>query len=271
MSEPVYSRLSPQIFVLTGVMKVARFVHEGKRGFGIVKGGEIAVAEGDMFGEFHATTQVYSLTDVRLRAPTLPSKVVALGLNYRDHAEELNMRVPEEPLIFLKPASAVIGHLDAILYPAVSKRVDYEGELAIVIGKTASKISEAESDKFILGYTCFNDVTARDLQRKDGQWTRSKSFDTFAPMGPWIETELDPCKLKVETFVNGNCKQSSDTSNLVFTPRQLGSFISHVMTLYPGDVIATGTPPGVGPLQVGDTVEVVIEDIGTLANSVVGE
>jgi len=252
-------------------MKVARFVHEGRCGFGIVKGGEIAVAEGDMFGEFHATTQVYSLADVRLLAPTQPSKVVALGLNYRDHAEELDMEVPEEPLIFLKPGSAVIGHLDTIVYPAMSRRVDYEGELGIVIGKAASKIAETESDKFILGYTCFNDVTARDLQRKDGQWTRSKSFDTFAPMGPWIETELDPCKLKVETFVNGNCKQSSDTSNLVFTPRQLVSFISHVMTLYPGDVIATGTPPGVGPLQVGDTVEVVIEDIGTLANSVVGE
>lgn len=252
-------------------MKVARFSHGGHDTFGIVRGSEIIVAEGDMFGEFHATTQVYSLADVRLLAPTQPSKVVALGLNYRDHAEELDMEVPEEPLIFLKPGSAVIGHLDTIVYPAMSRRVDYEGELGIVIGKAASKIAETESDKFILGYTCFNDVTARDLQRKDGQWTRSKSFDTFAPMGPWIETELDPCKLKVETFVNGNCKQSSDTSNLVFTPRQLVSFISHVMTLYPGDVIATGTPPGVGPLQVGDTVEVVIEDIGTLANSVVGE
>ena len=249
-------------------MKIARFLYKGKEGFGIVKGGQIQVAEGDMFAEFRPTRSVYPLEEVKLLPPTRPSKIVALGLNYKDHAEEIGQRPPEEPIIFLKPSSAVIGHLDDIIYPPMSQRIDYEGELGIVLGKVTKGVAEKEADKFILGYTCFNDVTARDLQQKDRQWSRCKGFDTFAPVGPWIETDIDPLGLKFETFLNGVCRQSSSTSNLIFTPRQLVSFISQIMTLYPGDVIATGTPSGISPMEVGDKVEVVIEGIGRLINFV---
>jgi 2-keto-4-pentenoate hydratase/2-oxohepta-3-ene-1,7-dioic acid hydratase in catechol pathway len=197
-----------------------------------------------------------------------PSKIVAVGLNYKDHAAELKQALPQEPLLFLKPGSAVIGPFDPIIYPAMSTQVDYEGELAIVIGKKARGVSEAEADECIFGYTCFNDVTARDLQRADGQWTRAKGFDTFAPIGPWIETELDPRDLALETFLNGERRQASTTANLIFTPTYLVSFISRVMSLYPGDIIATGTPAGIGPMKAGDTVEVVIAGIGGLVNFV---
>jgi 2-keto-4-pentenoate hydratase/2-oxohepta-3-ene-1,7-dioic acid hydratase in catechol pathway len=249
-------------------MKIARFLHKDRERFGVVEGDHIQAAEGKMFGHFHQTGQAYSLAEVKLLPPVMPSKVVAIGLNYKDHAAELKIELPEAPLIFLKPASAVIGHLDPIIYPAMSHRVDFEGELGIVIGKEAKMVSEDMADEFILGYTCLNDVTARDLQGKDGQWTRAKGFDTFAPLGPWIETELDPTHLKLETFLNGERKQASNTSNLIFPPRRLVSFISQIMTLLPGDCIATGTPSGIGPMKVGDTVEVVIEGIGKLVNRV---
>jgi 2-keto-4-pentenoate hydratase/2-oxohepta-3-ene-1,7-dioic acid hydratase in catechol pathway len=249
-------------------MKIARFLHKGKECFGIVEGDHVQTAEGEMFGAFHQSGQGYLLAEVKILPPVMPSKIVAIGLNYKDHAAELKIELPEEPLIFLKPASAVIGHLDPIIYPAMSHRVDFEGELGIVIGKAAKGISEDRADEFILGYTCCNDVTARDLQGKDGQWTRAKGFDTFAPLGPWIETELDPACLKLETFLNGERKQTSDTSYLIFPPRRLVSFISRIMTLYPGDCIATGTPSGIGPMNVGDKVEVRIEGIGSLVNSV---
>ena len=249
-------------------MKLANFLYHGRKGFGVVEDGEIKVVKGDIFSGFNLTRQVYPLEEVKLLPPTQPSKIVALGLNYKDHAEEVGLKLPDEPLIFLKPSSAVIGHLDDIIYPPMSRRIDYEGELGVVIGKVAKGVSEHDADEFILGYTCCNDVTARDLQQKDTQWTRGKGFDTFAPIGPWIETELDPVRLKLETFLNGERRQSSNTSNLVFTPRQLVSFISQIMTLYPGDVIATGTPSGIGPMEVGDRVEVVIEEIGKLTNFV---
>jgi len=249
-------------------MKIARFLHKGKELFGIVEGDHIQAAEGEIFGQFHRTRQGYPLEKVKLLPPVMPSKIVAIGLNYKDHATEVKFELPEEPLLFLKPASAVIGHLDPIIYPAIARRVDYEGELGIVIGQLAKGVSEERADEFILGYTCFNDVTARDLQGKDGQWTRAKGFDTFAPLGPWIETEIDPTHLQLETLLNGERKQSSNTSHLIFTPRRLVSFISQIMTLYPGDVIATGTPSGIGPMQVGDTVEVRIEGIGSLVNVV---
>jgi 2-keto-4-pentenoate hydratase/2-oxohepta-3-ene-1,7-dioic acid hydratase in catechol pathway len=249
-------------------MKIARFLHKGKELFGIVEGDHIQAAEGDMFGQFHRTRQGYALAEVKLLPPVMPSKIVAIGLNYKDHAAEVKFELPEEPLIFLKPGSAVIGHLDPIIYPPMSRRVDFEGELGIVIGKTAHNVSEARADEFILGFTCFNDVTARDLQGKDGQWTRSKGFDTFAPLGPWIETEIDTASLRLETFLNGERKQASDTSHLIFPPRRLVSFVSQIMTLYPGDCIATGTPSGIGPMNVGDTVEVRIEGIGSLVNTV---
>jgi 2-keto-4-pentenoate hydratase/2-oxohepta-3-ene-1,7-dioic acid hydratase in catechol pathway len=209
------------------------------------------------------------LDEVRLLAPCVPSKVVAIGLNYRDHAEEMKVPLPEEPLLFLKPSSSVVGPGDEILTPAQSARVDYEAELAVVIGKTARHVPEDAAADYILGYTCLNDVTARDLQSKDGQWTRAKGFDTFCPLGPWIDTSIDPADLEIELYLNGERKQRSRTSNLIFGPRRLVSFISAVMTLFPGDVIATGTTSGIGPMNAGDTVEVRIQGIGSLVNPVV--
>jgi 2-keto-4-pentenoate hydratase/2-oxohepta-3-ene-1,7-dioic acid hydratase in catechol pathway len=194
-----------------------------------------------------------------------------LGLNYRDHAEELKAVVPQDPLIFLKPSTSIIGPGESIVYPKMSKRVDYEAELAIVIRRPAKAIPEEKVEDYILGYTCFNDVTARDLAPKDGQWTRAKSFDTFAPIGPWIVTDIDPNNLEISSYLNGERRQHSNTKNLIFGISKLVSFISQVMTLLPGDVIATGTPSGIGPMAVGDKVEVVVEGIGTLTNTVIAE
>ncbi len=212
----------------------------------------------------------FPLSAVKFLPPVEPTKIIAVGLNYIDHAEELGMPVPEEPIIFLKPPSAVIGHEDVILLPSVAKRIDYEGELAVVIAKDCKNVSESEAEDYILGYTCFNDVTARDLQQKDGQWTRAKSFDTFAPIGPYIVELDDASKLKIETRVNGKVVQNSNTSNLIFDVPALVEFISSIMTLKAGDVIATGTPAGVGELKHGDIVEVEIEKIGVLRNRAVG-
>ena len=198
----------------------------------------------------------------------MPSKIVAVGLNYRDHAQELNMKLPEEPLLFMKPSSSVIGPGDTIVMPPQSARVDYEAELAIVIGKEAKGVPEKDAKQVILGYTCLNDVTARDLQNKDGQWTRAKGFDTFCPVGPWIDTEIDPSDLKIDLLLNDKPKQSSRTSNLIFNSYKLVEFITSVMTLYPGDVIATGTTSGIGPMADGDSVVVRIEGIGSLVNRV---
>jgi 2-keto-4-pentenoate hydratase/2-oxohepta-3-ene-1,7-dioic acid hydratase in catechol pathway len=207
------------------------------------------------------------ITIKKVLPPVMPSKVVCVGLNYRDHAKELGFDLPKEPLIFLKPGSAVIGHLDNILYPEQSERVDYEAELAVVISGRCSKVSPEEVFNYILGYTCLNDVTARDLQIKDGQWTRAKSFDTFCPIGPCIETEIsNPHNLDIRLVLNGEIKQSSNTSNLIFSVSELISTISHIMTLDEGDVIATGTPSGIGPMNRGDKVCVEIEGIGTLEN-----
>ncbi len=207
-------------------------------------------------------------SEARIIAPCVPSKIIALGLNYRDHARELGLPLPEEPLIFMKPPSAVIGPEEHILLPPESERVDYEAELAVVIGRKARRIKPEEAYDYILGYTCFNDVTARDLQQKDGQWTRAKSFDTFAPFGPWIETELDPSDLRIRSYLNGELKQDSSTRELVFSVPEIISFVSNIMTLLPGDLIATGTPPGIGPLTAGDVIEVEIEGIGRLKNYV---
>lgn len=197
-----------------------------------------------------------------------PTKIILVGLNYRDHAKELGMKIPKEPIIFLKPPTSIIGPFDNIIYPKGVKRLDYEAELAIVIKKRAKYIKKNRTPGYILGYTCLNDVTARDLQKKDGQWTRAKSFDTFCPVGNHIETDIDPSNLEIRLFLNDLIKQSSNTKNLIFPPNELVSFISHIMTLMPGDIIATGTPPGVGPMKKGDTVRVEIEGIGTLENTV---
>ena len=214
-------------------------------------------------------TETAKVNDVVLLAPVEPSKIVSVGLNYRSHAEELGMAIPEEPIIFLKPPTSVIGSKEAIIYPKNVKRVDYEAELAVVIKKTARDISKNDAASYIAGYTCFNDVTARDLQKKDGQWTRAKSFDTFAPIGPWIETELDPTDLRLRTYLNGKIKQDSRTSEFIFDIPHLIEFISGIMTLLPGDVITTGTPPNVGPMCPGDEVIIEIEGIGKLENHVV--
>lgn len=211
----------------------------------------------------------FQIEHVKFLPPVLPSKIVAVGLNYVDHAEELGMPIPEEPIIFMKPPSAVIGDQDPILIPKLSNRVDYEGELAVVISKRCRNVTKENAKDFILGYTCFNDVTARDLQVKDGQWTRAKSFDTFAPLGPYIVELEDPSKLKIETRVNGEVKQRSNTSNMIFDVFSLVEFISSIMTLEAGDVIATGTPAGVGMLKNNDLVEIEIEKIGVLRNPVI--
>jgi 2-keto-4-pentenoate hydratase/2-oxohepta-3-ene-1,7-dioic acid hydratase in catechol pathway len=207
--------------------------------------------------------------DVTLLPPVMPSKIIAIGLNYKDHAMERGKPLPKEPLIFLKPPSAVVGPRDIIVYPSMTKRVDFEGELAVIIKKRANRLQpEDQTDDYILGYTCFNDVTARDLQTKDVQFTRAKSFDTFAAFGPCIATDIDPARLKIKTFLNGKLKQSGSTRNLIFPVPFLVRFVSNIMTLNPGDIITTGTPAGIGPMVPGDRVDVQIEEIGTLSNTV---
>ncbi len=250
-------------------VKIVRFSNGSKIQYGILHDDSIQAIEGEPFGGVRLTGEQYNLSQVKLLAPCIPSKIVALGVNYHSHAEEMGSTLPEAPLIFIKPPTSVIGPEESIIYPPSSTRVDYECELGVVIQKEAWRVSEEDSLNYVLGYTCFNDVTARDLQRKDGQWTRAKSFNTFAPIGPCIETELDPADVPVETYLNGECKQRGNTSDLIFSVTEQISFISHVMTLLPGDIIATGTPGGIGPMQPGDTVEIRIEPIGTLRNYVI--
>ena len=256
-------------------MKIGRF-KAGKRSiFGIIKGKEIVPLKEkrvtDLMESITPTEEVLSFSDVKFLSPTRPSKIVAVGLNYKAHAEEMGKPLPEEPLLFMKPSTAVIANKMRIFLPEMSERVDYEGELAVVIGRKCRKVTPEEAPDYILGYSCFNDVTARDLQQKDGQYTRAKSFDTFAPYGPWISTSVDPLDLRITTRVNGEVRQEGRTSDMIFSPFELVSFISRIMTLLPGDVVVTGTPPGVGSLNDGDRVEVEIEGIGTLINYAVRE
>lgn len=205
----------------------------------------------------------------RLLAPALPTKIVAVGLNYRDHAQEMSLVPPKEPIIFLKPASSIVGPGDSIVYPARSSRVDFEAELGVVISKKCRNVPADRARDVVFGYTCINDVTARDLQTIDGQWTRAKSFDTFAPLGPWIVTDIeDPHGLAITSRLNGQVRQESSTANLIFSVFDLIEFISSVMTLEQWDVIATGTPAGIGPMNRGDEIQVAIEGIGTLTNTV---
>lgn len=205
----------------------------------------------------------------RLLAPVEPGKIVAVGLNYRDHARELGLSLPDEPILFMKPSTSVIGPGDAIVHPPMAGRLDYEAELAIVIKKRCRNVDRSSAPEYILGYTCFNDVTARDLQAKDGQWTRAKSFDTFAPIGPWVDLSVgDPHGLAITASLNGRVVQESNTKNLVFDCFELVAFVSSVMTLMPFDVIATGTPSGIGPMNKGDEICVTVEHIGTLRNHV---
>jgi 2-keto-4-pentenoate hydratase/2-oxohepta-3-ene-1,7-dioic acid hydratase in catechol pathway len=249
-------------------MKLARFKVHGRTACGILHGKEVRELEGDFFGALKTLPTSHASAGVRLLAPCSPTKVIAVGLNYRDHAGELGLPIPDSPIIFLKPPTSVVGPDDSIRYPETSSRVDYEAELGIVIKDRIRDIRPEEASRHILGYTCANDVTARDLQKKDGQWTRAKSFDTFCPVGPWIETELDPDDLLVESFLNGARRQSSRTSQFIFKTNHLVSFISQIMTLNPGDLIITGTPAGIGPMERGDEIEVRIEGIGSLKNTV---
>jgi 2-keto-4-pentenoate hydratase/2-oxohepta-3-ene-1,7-dioic acid hydratase in catechol pathway len=250
-------------------MRLVRFRFGDRIATGALDGESIRLLRGTFFDDPVPTGESVPAADVRLLAPVLPSKVVAVGRNYADHAREMDTEIPDEPLLFLKPSTAVIGPGDPIAYPAISKRMDYEGELACVVGRITRGVTSEDAARAILGYTCGNDVTLRDLQATDGQWTRAKGFDTSCPLGPWVETEVDAADLAVETRVNGELRQSARTSQLAFDPAEIVAFISTFMTLLPGDVVLTGTPAGVGPLEVGDDVRVQIEGIGTLSNMVV--
>jgi 2-keto-4-pentenoate hydratase/2-oxohepta-3-ene-1,7-dioic acid hydratase in catechol pathway len=247
---------------------LCRFATVGPARWGIVERGRVEEILPDPFGPFERTGLSWPFKKVRLLAPVNPGKIVAVGVNYSDHAEEFGKKPNREPLIFLKPPSAVIGPGEAIRLPRRARRVDFEAEIAVVIGRRARNVSPAQADKFILGYTLMNDVTARDIQKEDGQWTRAKSFDTFAPLGPWIVVGLSPRNLAIQAWVNGKRRQSSTTASLIFGVPALVSFVSRVMTLEPGDVISTGTPSGVGPLRSGDRVEIRCPAIGRLVNRV---
>jgi len=269
-------------------MRIARFAVGDEVRYGVVDGeaaqsseqrngagtAALTVSElsGHPFGpgtEVQVTGARYAVPDVRLLAPVLPSKIVAIGRNYLEHARELGNEPPSEPLIFLKPSTAVIGPADAIVRPdRLSNRVDFEGELAIVFGRLCRDVPAERVPEVIFGYTCANDVTARDLQASDGQWSRAKGFDTFCPLGPWIETELDAADVQLTTTVNDEIKQNSRTSLLIHDIPTLVTYVTSVMTMLPGDVLLTGTPAGVGPLVAGDSVSVSIEGIGTLTNRV---
>jgi len=251
-------------------MKIIRYQITDGENYGILtKEGVVYRALGSISHGFEQGERVGNLTDLKLLPPVIPSKIVAVGRNYKAHAEEFNRELPTEPAIFLKPPSSIIAHGETVLLPNESNRVDHEGELAIVIGKRSKNVPEGEVPGVIFGYTCANDVTARDLQQSDVQWTRGKGFDTFCPLGPWIETEYDPENKNVECSVDNDVRQSSNTSFLLFTVNVIVSYISKIMTLEPGDVILTGTPEGVGRLENGNIVEVTIEGIGTLKNPVV--
>jgi 2-keto-4-pentenoate hydratase/2-oxohepta-3-ene-1,7-dioic acid hydratase in catechol pathway len=253
-------------------MRIARFTAGDEPAYGVVEGdadaATITQIDGHPIGAFTVTGTRHALADVRLLAPILPTKIVAIGKNYADHAAEMGGEAPAEPLIFLKPSSAVIGPGDPIARPASVGRVDFEGELAVVVGRLCRDVPVERAFDVVFGYTCGNDVTARDQQAADGQWSRAKGYDTFCPLGPWIETELDPSDLSITTTVNGEVKQDARTSQLIHDIPKVIAHITAVMTLVPGDVLMTGTPAGVGPIEVGDEVAVTISGIGTLRNVV---
>lgn len=239
---------------------------------GVIAGETVREIAGDIFGQWSATDRSWPLAEVKLLPPVTPSKIVCMGRNYREHAAELGNEVPKEPLIFLKPPSAIIGPDEPIVLPPASRRVDYEGEITAVIGHVCSQLADgADVRPYILGFTCLNDVTARDLQKADGQWTRAKGFDTFCPLGPVIETELDLAATRVETYVNGQRRQSAPATEMIFPVDVIIRWVSRMMTLLPGDVVATGTPAGIGALLPGDVVEVVVAGVGTLRNPVVAQ
>lgn len=258
-------------------MRIVRFSPPASAGigtdphFGVLNDqGDILVIKGDpIYSGIVPTETKVALEDVRLLAPVIPrSKVVCVGKNYADHAAEMNSAVPDEPIIFLKPNTSVIGPNEIIQWPAMAPSIDYEGELAIVISRICKDVPKEKYADVIYGYTIANDVTSRELQKRDGQWTRAKSFDTFCPLGPWIETEFTPGSQRIETVVDGIVKQSEPISSMIFDVPSIIHFVTSVMTLLPGDVILTGTPAGIGPMGAGEKVEISIEGIGQLTNTV---
>jgi 2-keto-4-pentenoate hydratase/2-oxohepta-3-ene-1,7-dioic acid hydratase in catechol pathway len=259
-------------------VRICRFSHGEEVSFGVLDNlddqGEltdnsiIAILSGHPFGEPEPDGRVIAASAVKLLAPILPSKIIGIGKNYADHAAEMNSELPTEPLMFLKPSTSVIGPNDFIVLPQQTSMVHHEAELAIVIGRFCKDVPRERVAEVILGYTCANDVSARDVQKSDGQWSRAKGFDTFCPLGPWIETDLDPTDLAITAYVGSEQRQAGNTKNLIFSVVDLVSYVSHQMTLLPGDVILTGTPAGVGPIIAGDEVEIGIEGIGSLVNPV---
>lgn len=253
-------------------MKIVRYETTGGASWGVLDDGVVLAAEGTPFAGLRATAQeVGPLADVSLLAPVTPRTVLCVGRNYRSHAEEFGNPVPEEPLLFLKPASAVVGPGADVVYPTLSQRVDPEAELVLVIGRTARNVAAADAWAVIGGYTCGNDVTARDIQRADGQWTRGKGFDTFCPIGPWVDTEFDPTDVGVSCTVDGERRQDGRTKDLIFPIPFLIEYITRFTTLEPGDVILSGTPEGVRSVEPGNTMTVEVEGLGALTNTVVAE
>lgn len=247
-------------------MKLGRFSDGSSVFYGMVNNNRVTRIESLQSREAQGDRPLLGLT---VLTPCVPSKIVAVGQNYKLHARELDLPVPEEPVLFLKPPTAALAHGAPVSYPSMAARVDYEAELAVVIGKGGRDIPEKAAKDHILGYTAFNDVTARDLQKKDGQWARAKGFDTFAPFGPYIRTDIpDPQNLRIQALLNGEILQDSNTSDMIFPITYIVSFVSRIMTLMPGDVIATGTPQGIGPMRRGDTVTIRIEGLDDLTNPV---
>jgi 2-keto-4-pentenoate hydratase/2-oxohepta-3-ene-1,7-dioic acid hydratase in catechol pathway len=251
--------------------KYCRFAHDGSIRWGVLGEGTVEMLEGNPYDGPSNTLDWVALSAVELLPPCLPSKILGVGTNYRAHAAEMGKPIPDEPLLFMKPTSALIGHNANIVRPHGSWRVDFEGELAVIIGRRCRRIAEKDALDYVFGYTVCNDVTVRDLQKKDGQFTRAKGFDSFCPLGPWVTVGLDPSNLRVRTWQNGDLKQDSSTSDLIFSVAKVIEIASRVMTLEPGDVITTGTPSGVGPIQPGDRIDIEVEGIGTLSNPVIDE
>jgi 2-keto-4-pentenoate hydratase/2-oxohepta-3-ene-1,7-dioic acid hydratase in catechol pathway len=254
------------------MVKLARYEYNKKIYEGLVAEGEIRVIEGSFWDPYEVSGKKHRISEVRFLPPVIPTKIVCVGQNYLGHIKELGAPVPKEPIIFLKPPSCLIGHEQPIIYGRDAERIDYEGELAIVIKHRMKKVNESDALNYVLGYSCFNDVTERNMQAKNPfLLSLSKGFDSFGPFGPYIVTDLDPNDLMLKTYLNGELKQEDNTKNCVFSVQQVLSFISNYMTLLPGDIVITGTPRGIAPMKSGDTVEVEIEGIGTLSNMVQAE
>ena len=256
-------------------MKFLRFEYENEIKNGYLKEDKVFELKGELLNYFKKDIRKediinnYSIDEVKIKSPITPTKIICIGLNYKDHAKEMNLELPEKPIIFIKPSNTIIGDKDNIIYPENSERVDYEGELAVIIGKTCKNVKSSEANEYIFGYSIMNDVTARDFTYADGQWTRGKSCDTFAPLGPVIETEMNPLDQNIKLTINNETKQESNTCNMIFPPNKLIEYISKNITLYPGDIISTGTPPGVEPMQKGDKIKISIDNIGTLTNKLI--